>query len=565
MNALRCARYLSPWYALPDSAPRNPGAIQLISHILRKDWKLLWPMVALVTAIQMAFEWVGYFQDTPSAAVLLRPLILAWYTGIAALAAAVVLQDPVPGADQDWLIRPLKRKDMVMAKLAFVALAVCVPMFAVNLAHALALGFPFALSLGLILFKEIYVFACFILPVTALAAATRNMTEVIIVGALLVVVYALSVTVGAYFMGAEWCPTCDSGITWLQHVLQHAEILVGAGVILVLQYYRRRTEVARALAVFGALALVFVQLPWNAAFAAQGWLTGSSGAATAITLERGPQKPAPEVTDSAGRDKDHGARHAATLLLQGHPDQALEYWRRRGTPAEAPAAVELPVRAAGVSTDELLLVDRLEFKLFADDDRLLYRRANADVPLMLLAPQPGTATDESGFTNLSVDVPGSVYRKLGSGAARLQMDYSLTLMQAVAQYKMAARDGLLRAPDIGLCSSQYDQDSIAVRCSKMGRSLFCYSATLFDPDGRHNPEIVRCIPDYRPYLPPLTNIVNFFGIDLPVRDPYGLAHYAVDPSELASSYIVVKIYGERDHFKRTLAVSPFRLSAPQDR
>src|ERR1700689_1275792 len=98
MSALRCAPYSSLWFALPDSAPPNPGASQLIRYILRKDWKLLWPMVALVTAIQMAFEWVGYFQDTPSAAVLLRPLILAWYMGIAALAAAVVLQDPVPGA-----------------------------------------------------------------------------------------------------------------------------------------------------------------------------------------------------------------------------------------------------------------------------------------------------------------------------------------------------------------------------------------------------------------------------------------------------------------------------------
>jgi hypothetical protein len=537
----------------------------LIRHILLKDWKLLWPMVALVTAIQMAFEWVGYFQDTPSAVVLLRPLILAWYIGIAALAAAVVLQDPVPGADQDWLIRPLKRKDMVLAKLAFVALAVCVPMFALNLAHAVALGFPFALSLGLILFKELYVYACFLVPVMALAAATRNMTEVIVVGALLVVVYAVSLTLGAYFRGADWCPTCDTGISWLQHVLQHAEILVGAGLILLLQYYRRRTEAARVLAVFGALALVFIQLPWNAAFAVQGWLTGSSGSAAAITLESGPQISSPEVTGNAARDKDHGARHAATLLLQGRPDQALEYWRRRGGPTEAPASVELPVRAAGVSPDELLLVDRLEVKLFADDDRLLYRRANADVPPMLLAAQPGSPTDASGFTNLAVDIPGNVSRKLGSRATRLRMDYSLTLMKAVAQYKMPASDGLLRAAEIGLCSSQFDQDSIAVRCSKMGRSLFCYSATLFAPDGRHNPEIVRCVPDYRPYLPPVINILNFFGIDLPVRDPYGLAHYPVDPAELASSYILVKIYAERDHFKRTLAVSPFRLSAPQDR
>jgi thiol-disulfide isomerase/thioredoxin len=317
----------------------------LIRHILRKDWRLLWPMVALVTVIQAAFEWVGYFQDTPSAVVLLRPLILAWHIGIAALAAAAVLQDPVPGADQDWLIRPLKRKDVILAKLAFVALAVCVPMLVLNLAHAMALGSPLARSLGLILFKELYVFACFILPVMALASATRNMTEVILVGVILVIAYALSLTVGAYFMGAEWCPTCDTGISWLQHVMQHVEILFGAGAIVVLQYYRRRTDIARALAVLGALALVFVQLPWNAAFAVQAWLTGSSGAAAAISLEAGPRTPGAETTENAGADKDHGARHAATLLLQGHPDQALEYWRRRGGPAAAPVAMELPVRA----------------------------------------------------------------------------------------------------------------------------------------------------------------------------------------------------------------------------
>jgi hypothetical protein len=536
----------------------------LIRHILRKDWILLWPMVALVTAIQIAFEWVGYFQDTPSAVVLLRPLILAWHAGIAALAAAAVLQDPVPGADQDWLIRPLKRRDVMLAKLAFVALAVCLPMLVLNLAHALALGFPLAGSLGLIIFKELYVFACLVLPVMALASATRSMTEVILVGVLLVIVYALSLTLGAYFMGADWCPTCETGISWLQHVLQHVEILFGAGVILVLQYRRRRTEVARALAVLGALALVFVQLPWNAAFAVQAWLTGSSGAAAAITLELGPQTAASEASDNAGRDKDHGTRHAATLLLQGHPDQALEYWRQRGGAADAATAVELRVRAAGISPDELLLVDRLEIKLSGDDDRLLYRRANADLAPLVLAAQNGNATDASGFTNVAVDVPGNIYRELGSRVTRLHADYSLTLMKSVAQYKMRARDGLLRAADIGICSSQLDQDSIAVRCSKMGRSLFCYSATLFGPDGRHNPEILKCTPDYRPYLPPLTNILNFFGIDLPVRDPYGLAHYAVDPSDLASSYILVKIYGELEHFKRTLVVSPFRLGAPQD-
>jgi hypothetical protein len=34
-----------------------------------------------------------------------------------------------------------------------------------------------------------------------------------------------------------------------------------------------------------------------------------------------------------------------------------------------------------------------------------------------------------------------------------------------------------------------------------------------------------------------------------------MGFYAVDESELASSYVLLKIYRESEHFKRTLAVS----------
>ena len=178
----------------------------MIGPILRKDWKLLWPMVALVTAIQVGFEWVSYFGDRPGAAVLIRPLILAWYAGIAAVSAAVVLQDPLPGADQDWLIRPVRRSDMILAKLAFLGLSVSVPMGALNFAHAMALGFPFRLSLEVVLYKEAYLFVCFVVPMVALAAVARNMTEFIVTGALLVVVYTLSLSLSAFFLVPNGVP-----------------------------------------------------------------------------------------------------------------------------------------------------------------------------------------------------------------------------------------------------------------------------------------------------------------------------------------------------------------------
>ena len=112
----------------------SPG---MIRHILAKDWRLLWPMVAFVTLIQICLGWVqyawGYFGGVAAATHVLHPLTIAWFASITALSVAVVQQDAIPALDQDWLIRPLKRRDLLVAKLLFVALAVSVPMCAVDL------------------------------------------------------------------------------------------------------------------------------------------------------------------------------------------------------------------------------------------------------------------------------------------------------------------------------------------------------------------------------------------------------------------------------------------------
>jgi hypothetical protein len=372
-------------------------------------------------------------------------------------------------------------------------------------------------------------------------------------------VYGLSLVISEFFFGTEWCPTCDTGISWLQHVLQHAGILLGAGVVLVLQYYRRRTEVARMVAVLGVVAFVFVQLPWNTAFALQEWFTRPGGGSTGITLALGSKSPDASATEAANPVKPLSAGQTTALLLQGHVDQALQSLHRGARPVDSPVTIDLPVRADGVGTDELLLVDRLEVRLFGGDGRLLYRRANTGASPAFFIPRPaGGASDMSGFTHQSIDMPAKIYRESAAASTRLQMDYSLTLMKTLAEYKIAAVDGLLRAPEVGRCVSQYDDDSIFVQCQTMGWTPFCYSATLFAPDGRHNPEVRKCTPDYRPYLPTPINVHGFLGVDVPVRDRYGVTHYAVDASELAKSYVLLKVYGERDHFKRTLTVSQVR-------
>jgi hypothetical protein len=527
----------------------------MIGHILKKDWRLLWPMVALVVAIQLGYECAalnsGLLEQKTGAEALLRPLMLAWFIGIAALSAAVVQQDAVPGVDQDWLIRPLNRTDLLLAKLIFLALTISGPMFILNLAHALAMGMPFASSLAAVLSKELFIFTCFIIPVAALASTTRNLTELIILGAALVVIFAVSLSLSAFLAGPEWCPTCHTGMSWLQHLLQHVGTLLGAIVILCTQYYWRRSAVARGLAMLGAASLVFMQIPWSAAFAIERWLSEPSGDASAIALELGEEAPSLNTT-SAG---SLAARQTTQLLLRGNVDQAFENLHRRARREDMVVMIDLPVHTMGMSAAEMLLVDRLHIQLSSEDGRLLYRGPDAGPSAGLLAADPADAT---GSAHQTIEIPGDVYRKASATPTRLQMDYWLTLVKVRAEHKIAAL-GELRSPDIGLCVTGRDGNIIALHCNSIKQAPFCYSAALYASDGRHNPEIFKCDPDYRRHWPPFIDVFNFFGLELPLRDPYGVAHYAIDPSELGTSYVLLKIYGERDHFKRTLTVAELQL------
>ena len=512
-------------------------------------------MVALVTAIQIALEWAlfrdGLFGEDPAAAALLRPLSVAWLIGIAALAVAVVHQDPIPGVDQDWLIRPLKRTHLLAAKLAFVILTVSVPMFAANLADALANGFALLPAMESVLSKELFGFACFLVPVMALAATTRNMTELIIMGAALVVVFALSVTLGALFFGARWCPTCNSGMSWLQHIVQHVGILAGSAVILGLQYFRRQSAMARAVALAGAVALVFTQLTWHAAFAIEQRIAGGGGGA-GINLELDEFQP-----DDPGSSSDIGAaapsaRQATQMLAHGHVGQAVEYLRRRARPGNAPVAINLPIRATGLPADELLLADRTEFELFDVDGSVLYRGDNAGALAGLLTPVTGRFQ--------TVEIPGQVYRRV-SAASRLRLEYSLTRMQVSAEYKLAATDGELQS-DSGFCATTADRNAVYLRCKTLEQSPFCYSATLYGSGARHNPEVLKCTPDYRRHMPAFKEVVRIFGVDLPLQDRNGVAIGAIVASELGASRVLLRIYGERDHFKRTLSTALYPISHP---
>ena len=201
------------------------------------------------------------------------------------------------------------------------------------------------------------------------------------------------------------------------------------------------------------------------------------------------------------------------------------------------------------------MADRTEIHLFGDDGRLLYRSDSAGALAELLTPSLSPSIDAPAATFHTVDIPGKIYRKAATSTVRLQLDYSLTLMRTAAEYKLAALDGELRSSDTGLCATAIDRNAVYLRCKTLSQAPFCYSATLYGDGGRHNPEVLKCTPDYRRHMPAFMDVLGFYGIDLPLRDRNGVVKYEIDGSELARSYVLLKIYLEADHFRRTLAIT----------
>jgi hypothetical protein len=241
--------------------------------------------------------------------------------------------------------------------------------------------------------------------------------------------------------------------------------------------------------------------------------------------------------------------------LQGDVDAAVQIQKSLGQSHAGPVILSVPVRITGTAHDEFLAVDRADFAIVDSRGATLYRGSGAErksVPLIGDAEDPGLVQQKFAL-------PVAVFKQIQSRAVTLVVDYSLTVRTVVAEHKMPASAGELRSPEIGNCRSDADSAAAYIRCRQIGRAPNCFAATLYGPDGRHNPEVRYCGSDYRPFIPSPVNIISSSGVDTPIRDAYGVAHYDVDGSQLQDSYILVKVYEAGQHFRRTVTAP---LQAP---
>ncbi len=523
----------------------------MVWHIFKKDWKLLWRFVVIVTAVQFASTAVllrlGRFEfgENHTLMGLLGLLEAITILGSAILIVAVVHQDPIPGVRQDWLVRPVKRRDLLLAKFLFVLAAVHGPMLAADLLEGLANGFPIYQSLGAAASRDVHVLIGFSLPILAFASLTSGLTEAFVGGA------AASLGIVAFEMfwalhygrsnSWQFDPTWGSGVAWVTDSARLTLALLGASAVLGLQYFRRKTVPARWLTGGVAFLCLLTQLvPWRSAFAVQQWLSPSPGAGSSVRMSFEP---------SLGRFRSPSRLNFSNMTVQGN----RAFIMRSGD-----GMMFLPLHITGLSSDVVLKSDLSEVRLIGADGKTVYRG-----PGNALAFRKEGSSDGEERTHQGILVPAGVYNRINDQTVRLEIDYSLTLFRLADSRAMPALGGDQRIPGVGWCGTKANDAGTAIqlRCLQAGRVAECGTLVLEHvPSGRRNPVMFACHTDYAPYFRQyVPDAMDRIGGDSPFWDPTGLARYPVDGPQLPESQLVMRIYQPQDHFTRHLVIPEIRL------
>jgi hypothetical protein len=511
----------------------------MIWHIFKKDWRLLWRLVVGVGLVHLALAAAlfkdGRFGGNRTLESTLNMLLLIGMLGTGFLIAAVVHQDAIPGVRQDWLVRPVKRRDLLLAKILSVLIMVQAPILAADFLQALANGFPLGESLVTAVSRSGYIFLGFTLPLVGLASLTKNFMEAIVGGV------AAFTGFWTFIMltqrGRPIFVTLGTGIHWVPESTWLALTLVGVTAVLTLQYFRRKTMPGRWL--MGAVALLCLCtafIPWQAAFAVQQERAPRPGSSSAVVMvfESGQGK----LRTTAGINSD--ALNSRSRIREG---DVLAY---------------LPLRIAGLPDDTVLRADHAEVRLIVPRGRTKGVEPVGNLEVRKEGHGESERRIRQGFL-----VPSDIYALINDQPVGLEIDYSLTLFSLAASHALPALNGDQRMPDMGWCATKVNGagTSVQLRCLQAGKLPPC--STLFlehTLSGRRNPAISSCSPDYSPYLRrSLPYAMGHFGRNLPFRDPTGLAHYPVDGSQLAESQVVVRTYQPVDHFTRRLVISDIRL------
>ena len=504
----------------------------MILHILKKDLRLLWPFVAGLTVLNAITQWMRYgwsVLDNNAGWVVFGPIaVVGWVL----LVVVLVHQDVIPGTRQDWLTRPIKRRDLVAAKLLFVIGVLHAPLFVMMTIEVLAAGYSLTDAIGGAFVRGLALFLVVSLPTFAVAAVSRNLIEAIIV-AILAAVAAEPVAVLFDVLTNEPCgATCGSSLAWVGMVAVVVVIAVAALVVIALQYFKRgATSWARGTMLVAAVAFVLAErVAWDAAFALQRVVTGAAAepASVVLSLDRGQvaapsQPPAERAAIMAARARLVGEENARSVEGNGLARSL------------AGTTIYLPLRIEGQRADTVLWTDRVELRLLDAGGHAVYRGEGDELEL-----RAGTA----GFLQ-AFFIPADVLSVYAGTELRAELDYWLTSLEENAAATLPAAGGETRLSSGEQCASRplRAANAISVSCVTIHSPPACYMAAL-----EGGADLLVCAPRYWPDAL-WGNLFARFDVNVPVT-----AGARVDGA------VRVVTYEPRDHFTTQVVVPQLRLA-----
>jgi hypothetical protein len=516
----------------------------MIWHIFKKDWRLLWLSAvcwgALHFVLNAARLSLGRFYQARFALAAMdassflpgRRMLLAnglptiALLGSALLIIAIVQQDAIPGLRQDWLVRPIRRRDLLLAKIVGVLLMVQTPIFLADLGEALASGFGFGPSVSAALSREVFLLFAFSIPLLAFASLTKNYMEAI-AGAVAITLGVSLLTMMTTPAGGVYDPVT---VAWVTFAVRTCILAAGAAVLLGIQYYWRKTLASRWLtAVVVLIYLLIPPVPWHTAFALEQRLSPNPGAGNPVAIQFVPDR-------SALADRQVGPGNARAF---------------------GSVFVLLPIRATGVPEPSILVGDASTARVITQDGQV--HNAGGQNGFKIGKEQPG---EGEGAITYGIRLAPELYRRVADQPVRVEVDYSLTLMGLKESQTLPANGGDVRSA-MGWCGTEVDQDGLQVLlgCLRPGNPDWCTSVVLEAKAlGARNHKSWLCQPNYSPFR---------FGLDgevlgravfaMPFADPSIGDPTLVTPAMLSQATVTARVYEVRDHFVRQLVIPEIRL------
>ncbi|MBV8145290.1 MAG: hypothetical protein JO184_09825 [Gammaproteobacteria bacterium] len=288
----------------------------MIWHIFKKDLRLVWPMAVVVglaqflTAGLLSFH--GQFErgvsDYSQYGWLSNDVLpVICLLGIVILAVAVVQQDRLPGATQDWLTRPIPRGQLLAAKMVFILVIGLGPVLVSDVAGGILEHLRLRDVLAASLTRTLVLYGVVCLPALLIGIVTRSLTEALVFTLAVVVILGVETTVLAQ-TGLQ-APVTGSGFAWTILLALLVMNAVAVTVLLPVQLRWRGTNRVRWIAAgYLCVAPTVIVLPWGAAFGLQQAVAG-----------HGPQ-PAFAVGIDANRKVTFAAENAGRSVVQ-NPSQ----------------------------------------------------------------------------------------------------------------------------------------------------------------------------------------------------------------------------------------------------